>query len=195
MLIIDGLDKTGKTTLQQGLVKRFPSMKPYRLERCDVSNNSFDEFDTSYWHAFSIAQKNEMLAITKILETGSKLDIVIDRFIATEYAYLEVGEVKELDYIWELDEKLAGVVYPPVYIWLAASVDWIADKLSIEEANLMDNDRMWRYHARFMEFFERSKMQKIRVDVPVLDERALLRYVSEWIIEIHNMNWEVGYQK
>lgn len=174
LIIIEGLDKIGKTTLQQGLLREYDWMFPYRLKRANFRENSFKNFKDNYWKIFSLIQKIEMTTIVKLYGSIGLNGMIADRFHGTEWSYLEEDEDKDLDYIWELDDRIVRSNYPSVLIFLDASVQWIFQKLDEEEKKEMQIERLERYRQRFLEFFERSEMDKIRILVSSHDIQSVL---------------------
>ena len=175
MIIIDGLDKTGKSTLQEGLVKQYEWAFPFRLTRANIDDNRFDDFESDYWKKFALMQGVEMSTVVRLHETGRLHGMVVDRFHGTEWSYLEEGEEKNLDYIWELDGKLSVSKYPVVLIFLDASIGWIMDHLDENEKSQMHQQRLEIYRRRFLDFFERSNMVKIRLAIETHDVHSVLR--------------------
>lgn len=175
MIIIDGLDKTGKSTLQEGLVKQYEWTFPFRLTRANIDDNRFDDFNSDYWKIFALMQRMEMSTVVRVHETGRLHGMVVDRFHGTEWSYLEEGEEKDLGYIWELDEMLSVSKHPVVLIFLDASIGWIMDHLDENEKSQMHEERLEIYHRRFLDFFGRSKMVKIRLAIESHNVQSVLR--------------------
>jgi len=175
LIIIDGLDKTGKSTLQEGLIKQYEWAFPFRLPRANIDDNRFDDFDSDYWKKFALMQRVAMSTIVRLHETGRLHGMVVDRFHGTEWSYLEEGEEKNLDYIWELDEKLAVSKYPVVLIFLDASVGWIMDHLDENEKSQMHEERLEIYHRRFLDFFDSARITKIRLAIESHNVQSVLR--------------------
>ena len=204
MIIIDGLDKTGKSTLQEGLVKQYEWAFPFRLTRANIDDNRFDDFGSDYWKTFALIQKIEMITVTQLQKTGRLCGMTVDRFHGTEWSYLEEGEAKDLGYIWELDEKLSVSKYPAVLIFLDASVGWIMDHLDENERDQMHERRLKIYRHRFLDFFDSSRMTKIRIAIETHDIQSVLKtaqmfldetqYIFKQILttEIHKPNYFPG---
>lgn len=165
MIIIEGLDKVGKTTLQQGLLREYDWMFPYRLEKANVIDNDFDDCGSDYWQEFVIKQKAEMLTLVKLHELIGLTGMVIDRFHGTEWSYLGSNKEKNFDHIWEFDSRLRKSKFPSVLICLDAPVNWIWESLDKDERRVITFERLTRFFGRFQEFFERSKLPKIRISV------------------------------
>lgn len=183
LIIIDGLDKAGKTTLQEGLIETYSNMYSYRLERADIVNNNFGDCDSDYWKFFVLVQKIEMTTVTKVHETMGLHNMIIDRFHATEWAYTESDGEKNLDYIWKLDEKLAMSKYPALFIFLDVSVNWALNHQDEDEKRQMNEGRLRGFRQRYLEFYARSKMTKTKIMVEHYDVWGVLNETKKFLMK------------
>jgi len=152
ILILDGIDKTGKSTIAKKIsdltrIKLFHSTKPWK---------PYEEF----MHAIN----GEYAVMTRLFEEKIITELIIDRFIASEFAYLEESDPeKNFNYLFLLDKRLAKVG--------VKIITFIVDHNVLLQRLLRDGeDKQYNEHElltfqqRFIDFHKRSKCDKILVD-------------------------------
>jgi len=182
MIIIEGIDKTGKSTICKKLESEFPFLHCFRISR-PAKDSRFSMHQTQYWKEFSLIQKAEIELITKLREEGQLRNLILDRFHASEYAYLEEGEEKDLNYIWDIDRRLGEISPPPIIILLHAPVEWIEDRLGEDELKMFSPKHVKRYSERFHEFGRNTKIPQLQLVSSFYNIDELYYQVSKFVIK------------
>jgi len=180
MIIVDGMDKTGKTTLCERLVKKYPRLHLFRLTRFEGGLN-FEEHKRDYWDEFTIMKKSELKLMVRLREERHLSNLVLDRFLASEYAYIEEEEKKDLDYIWDLDMRLACISPPCVIILLHAPKSYLLKIFDDEEAK-MTLDSADRYIARFHEYGEKTAIPQLQLDISTYNEDEVFIVAENFLL-------------
>ena len=175
MIIVDGMDKVGKSTLVKAMAKELKFI-PFRLTRFTGVLQQ-DPSSKKMWDEFSVIKRTELKLITELSEAGQLKRIVFDRGIASEYAYLDKNEIKQLDYIWELDERLAKCPGKNLLILLHAPPEWIEPRLEDDEKQSLEEIK--RYAGRFVEYGERTQMTNIQIDVTTKNAEEVFNVISQ----------------
>lgn len=138
IIIVDGIDKVGKTTLCKLLSKEFG---------LNISKD-----DTRYFGSHSNIDINTEKDNTfvNLIEQGCLDNVVFDRFHMTEYVYSKVERGKENKYMLDIDERLSK---QDVIMILVFPVD-------INWSSRMHGSDLSLHQKEFEMFYKKSKIKK-----------------------------------
>lgn len=112
IIIIEGLDHTGKTTLIKSLRRKIHNFKILGLSSSNPPKNMSHDWSVNHYHSL-------LTQTAKLYHEG--WTIIADRFHIGETVYGPIYRQSDTDYIWEIEE----VVYPNNKdVWLITLVDY-----------------------------------------------------------------------
>ena len=140
IIIVDGIDRVGKTTL------------------CNILKNTFNlpicKDDTRYLgsHENVIVNTEKNNTFVNLIEQGCLTNIIFDRFHLTEYVYSAIERNVQNSYMLDIDKRLANIKTANVILILVNPVD--VNKSSVQHGKDLSE------HAELFEtFYNLSKIK------------------------------------
>lgn len=149
IIIVDGIDRVGKTTICEKLSKSlgYPISKD----------------DTRYYgkHDNINVNTEKDNTFVNLIEQGCLTDIIFDRFHLTEYVYGKVERGYKNMYMYDIDERLAK---------RNDTVLILVQPVNVEECSILHGRNLSLHKIEFDKFFIDSKMQKCMCNMYTYDK-------------------------
>lgn len=160
VIIIEGIDRVGKTTLCDMIIDAIPFMNFVRFRD-----------DTRYVHSFQNMDINteKINTLQNLMEQGLVDNVILDRYHLTEWVYGGVDRQYENDEMWDIDKRMQENV-PCILIYVVPT----DVRLSSQE----HGKNLSRHNAWFNEAYEQTVIEnKVKVDYNTLVDAV--EYVKE----------------
>ena len=160
VIIIEGIDRVGKTTLCDMIIDAITDMNFIRFRD-----------DTRYAHSFQNMDINteKINTLQNLMEQGLVDNVILDRYHLTEWVYGGVDRQYENDEMWDIDKRMQENV-PCILIYVVPT----DVRLSSQE----HGKNLSRHNAWFNEAYEQTVIEnKIKVDYNTLADAV--EYVKE----------------
>ena len=165
VILVDGIDCSGKSTLVESLGKKFPGIviKPnYRPK--DKSDKEISKYKR---HAYAVMEF--------INQNRKDLFIILDRFYSSELVYSKVKRkydaFDDMSYT-RIERSLASL--PHLYIYCAPSKEVIIERLKTRGDDYINEKDVDKLYQRYEYFYENTKLTKIKIDTSKSIDSLLL---------------------
>lgn len=160
LLIFDSYDCAGKTPIATEISKRckipFPKQFQNQVPNKKLTNKEYYLWSMS-WH----------FAILSVLKSGNELNLIVDRFIQSEYCYAPILRQYSInDYYWRYDSDLMNL---PV-LWIYPTIEdpnWkeiLKKRYDEKKESYITFDQLLTIKQSYDELFENSKVKKLKID-------------------------------
>lgn len=160
VIIIEGIDRVGKTTLCDMIIDALPDMNFVRFRD-----------DTRYAHSFQSMDINteKINTLQNLMEQDLVDNVILDRYHLTEWVYGGVDRQYENDEMWDVDKRIQENV-PCILIYVIPT----DVRLSSHE----HGKNLFRHNAWFNDAYSQTAIKnKIKVDYNTLNDAV--EYVKE----------------
>lgn len=108
IIIVEGIDKVGKTTLCRMIERRYRDKIDIRRFR--------DNTRYAHGHTNMIVNTEKNNTIVSLIEAGIIKNIILDRFHITEFVYGVIDRSYKNNDMWDIDKRLADIDKPDTSI-------------------------------------------------------------------------------
>lgn len=160
VIIIEGIDRVGKTTLCDMIIEA-------------ISDYGFVRFrdDTRYAHSFKNMDINteKINTLQNLMEQGLVDNVILDRYHLTEWVYGGVDRQYKNDEMWDIDKRMQENV-PCILIYVVPT--------DINASSQEHGKNLSRHNVWYNDAFDTTAIEnKIKVDYNTLG--AAVDYVKE----------------
>jgi len=166
IVIIDGTDCAGKTTLLERVSKK--------LNRGAIIKNTFKPKVSKDHDAIKVQYSQLAAAGRKLVEEAGQL-IFLDRFYPSQLVYSVLREDDELHNAWYTGFEVA-ISDIAKYVWVYEDKETLAERYKDRGDEHVNLEQIYMLHDRYEEFFERCTLQKIKVKS--MDEDAVEQVIA-----------------
>lgn len=169
LIVFDSYDATGKTNYARALSKRLNYSFPKKFSA------QLPEFADPYEHGFWSQAQYYMMA--RILH-GTNINMIMDRWIMTEYCYSPVLRCYTIDdYYWDIEKIISKTRN---ILWVYTSIDDVSNFLKIIGYRFKKNnetyvtiDQTLEIKNNYEALFEKSSIPRIRIDTSKTDKQTI----------------------
>lgn len=172
LIIVEGCDKSGKTTLSNALIKKFPGLVIKITDRPkDASPQQRNKIKGHYREVLSLVSQSKKFEF-----------IFLDRFYPSEMVYsvkrgYEAMEDKDLQDIEKVVKSMDHLL-----VFCNPGKDAIIERIRKEADDYVTEEEDLLMLGRYQHFFERTSLNKIEVDTSKpLDQ--LIKIIDDKIYE------------
>jgi len=168
IIIIEGVDKTGKTTLAKELAKKL-GLQYFKsnLQKGHFNNNDFKN-----------ALKYEGLFMIDFLEQVN-INLIIDRSYPSEFAYARAYERETDDKIlFELDDRCAKLGVLMIYCYKTDNDQYLNE---LTDEIIIDHTKMDLIKHCYDSFFKMTACKHLYLNMDSRDLDKQIYAVKEWL--------------
>lgn len=160
IIIVEGIDRVGKTTLCDKIIDKY---KDYNFRR-------FRD-DTRYAHSHNFKDVNteKINTLQNLIEEGFVDNVILDRYHMTEFVYGGCDRQYKNDDMYDIDRRLAALPKRdrhPIQVVLIYMVPTDIERSSAEHGKNLARHLRW-----YESFYETTRIKnKVRVDYFTMDE-------------------------
>lgn len=160
IIIFEGVDNCGKTTIAQEFCKRHPEFNYFKVKKEQMYVRELSPEDITKMHAIELNFFYE-------LASQVNMNIVFDRFYPSEYAYGKTFRNINGDEILRMDEKFAK---------LGTKIVMCIKPTEKFEDDLFNKEQLIRVSYNYSEFAEKTKCEILVLET---DDEDIGREINE----------------
>ena len=179
-IILEGLDKSGKSTLVEALKNQIPSLVGLKLltKPKDGGEESQQYIKQMYMH---------MAEMTR----NQSAHYLFDRFYPSQMVYSFKREHDDLEngWFWQFEQELAKT--PNLYILLDVDEKLLAQRFETDGEDYALPEDIKKIKERYLTHFEQCQLNKVKLDpTDKLEETvARIKEICEDVLTVKNQNY------
>lgn len=160
IIIIEGIDRVGKTTLCNKIIEKY---KDYHFRRFRDDNRY------THTHNFMNVNTEKINTLQNLIEEGFVDNVILDRYHMTEFVYGGCDRAYKNDAMYDIDRRLSRLPIRdryPINVVLIYMVPVDIERSSAEHGKNLSRHLRW-----FEDFYNTSRIKnKVIVDYLTMDD-------------------------
>ena len=171
-LIIEGCDKSGKSSLINALKNEIPSLIGIKLLSVPRDNKP----ETRHYIQVAYAKMADM-------SRDQSFHYVFDRFYPSQMVYSFKRDANDMEdgWFWKFEQELSKT--PSLYIYLDVPKDVLKKRFKTEKEDYVGIEDINRITRRYEKHFEQCQLNKIALD-PTNDMKGAVEKIKKVIEDI-----------